>query len=117
MDYKKITIFAGHYGSGKTNLAVNYAFRLKDRYGKVAVADLDIVNPYFRTKDSAEQLKAANIRLITSEYANTNAEIRPFRPMRILFLTTPTCILFSMWAGMTGGHLPWAGIFHIKRTG
>ena len=75
MEYKRITIFAGHFGSGKTNLAVNYAFQLKKTYDKVAIADLDIVNPYFRTKDSEGKLMAAGIRLITSEYANTNAEI------------------------------------------
>lgn len=75
MEYKRITIFAGHFGSGKTNLAVNYAFQLKKIYDKVAIADLDIVNPYFRTKDSEGKLMAAGIRLITSEYANTNAEM------------------------------------------
>ena len=75
MEDKKITIFAGHYGSGKTNLAVNYALYLKKTYARVAIADLDIVNPYFRTKDSATILKAAGIRLITSEYANTNVDV------------------------------------------
>ena len=49
---KRITLFAGHYGSGKTNIAVNYALKLRQQGLEVAVADLDIVNPYFRTKDS-----------------------------------------------------------------
>ena len=50
---KRVTLFAGHYGSGKTNVALNFARQLKRTVPRVAVADLDIVNPYFRTKDSA----------------------------------------------------------------
>ena len=75
MDYKRITLIAGHYGSGKTNIAVNMAFDLKRRYDNVAIADLDIVNPYFRTKDSTEDFDALGIRLIASDYANTNVDI------------------------------------------
>ena len=75
MKFKRITILSGHYGSGKTNIAVNLAFDLKKLYNKVAIADIDIVNPYFRTKDSEEQLKNAGIRLICSEYANSNVDI------------------------------------------
>ena len=54
MDYKRILLFAGHYGSGKTNIAVNYALYLKEQGKDVVIADMDIVNPYFRTKDSWE---------------------------------------------------------------
>jgi len=75
MEHKRITIFAGHYGSGKTNLAVNFAFFLRGLHDRVAIADLDIVNPYFRTKDSEGILTAAGIRLITSDYSNTNADV------------------------------------------
>ena len=49
---KRITLFAGHYGSGKTNIAVNWAKHLKESGYKTSIVDLDIVNPYFRTKDS-----------------------------------------------------------------
>lgn len=75
MESKRITLFAGHYGSGKTNIAVNYALRLKTEYDKVVIADLDIVNPYFRSKDSEKQLEARGIHLISSEYANTNVDV------------------------------------------
>lgn len=81
MERKRITLLAGHYGSGKTNIAVNYALMLKSELDKegsdfrVAIADLDIVNPYFRTKDSADELEAAGIRLICSEYAGSNVDI------------------------------------------
>jgi hypothetical protein len=72
---KRITLLCGHYGSGKTNVAVNLALHLRRTRPRVAVADLDIVNPYFRTKDSREEFEHAGIRLICSEYANTNVDI------------------------------------------
>lgn len=75
MHYKRITLLCGHYGSGKTNIAVNMALDLKKQYENVAALDLDIVNPYFRTKDSSDLFEKAGIRLIVSEYANTNLDI------------------------------------------
>ncbi len=75
MDAKRITLFAGHYGSGKTNIAVNYALRLKENFENVSIADLDIVNPYFRTKDSTDMLADKGIHLISSEFANTNVDV------------------------------------------
>ena len=75
MNYKRLTLLCGHYGSGKTNVAVNMAFDLRNKYENVAVADLDIVNPYFRTKDSVKDFEERNIRLICSEYANSNLDI------------------------------------------
>jgi len=72
---KRITLFAGHYGSGKTNIAVNYALGLAEKGLAVTIADLDIVNPYFRTKDSMDQLEKAGVHLISSAYANTNVDV------------------------------------------
>lgn len=86
MEYKRVTLLCGHYGSGKTNIAVNMAFELKRRYENVAVADLDIVNPYFRTKDSAEEFRKNGIRLIVSEYANSNLDI-PALPQDMYAIT------------------------------
>ena len=85
-DFKRLTLLCGHYGSGKTNVAVNLAFYLKEQYNNVVVADLDIVNPYFRTKDSLEDFKARGIELICSEYANTNVDI-PALPANMYRLT------------------------------
>ena len=75
MNDKRLTLFAGHYGSGKTNIAVNYAIHLAKMGRKVCIADLDIVNPYFRTKDSEEDLKALGIELISPQYANSNVDL------------------------------------------
>lgn len=72
---KRVTLFSGHYGSGKTNIAVNYALGLKKEGLKTLIADLDIVNPYFRTRDSEEALKDAGVEIVVSSYANTNVDV------------------------------------------
>lgn len=73
--HRRVTLFAGHYGSGKTNLAVNWALALRASGAAVTVADMDIVNPYFRTKDSASLLADAGIRLISPAFANSNVDL------------------------------------------
>ena len=83
---KRLTILCGHYGSGKTNVAVNVATELKKTRDTVTVADLDIVNPYFRTKDSAAYFEQQGIRLICSAYANSNVDI-PALPQEMYALT------------------------------
>lgn len=75
MEHKRLTLFAGHYGSGKTNIAVNYALKLAGEGKDVVIADLDIVNPYFRTKDSAAVLEKAGVKLISPQFANTNVDL------------------------------------------
>ena len=75
MEHKRLTLFAGHYGSGKTNIAVNYALLLASEGKKVCIADLDIVNPYFRTKDSAKELERAGVELISPQFANSNVDL------------------------------------------
>lgn len=92
---KRLTLFCGHYGSGKTNIAVNAAVSLKEKFDNVALADLDIVNPYFRTKDSSEMLRKKGIRLICSNYANSNVDI-PALPQDMYAVTddkTLRCVL------------------------
>ncbi len=75
MNHKRVTLFAGHYGSGKTNIAVNYALHLASLGKKVCIADLDIVNPYFRTKDSQQELESAGVELISPHFANSNVDL------------------------------------------
>lgn len=86
MDFKRIVLLSGHYGSGKTNIAVNLALRMKAARGKVAIADIDIVNPYFRTKDSQAELEKAGIRLICSDFAGSNVDL-PALPQDVYAIT------------------------------
>ncbi|MCQ2440301.1 MAG: hypothetical protein MJ076_00195 [Clostridia bacterium] len=85
-NFKRITLLCGHYGSGKTNIAVNMAYELKKKYSNVAIADLDIVNPYFRTKDSIKEFEKRDIKLICSKYAGSNVDI-PALPQEMYALT------------------------------
>ena len=86
MQFKRITLLSGHYGSGKTNIVVNLARRLRASNENVAIADIDIVNPYFRTKDSQAELEKAGIRLISSPYAGSNVDL-PALPDEVYSIT------------------------------
>ena len=72
---KRLNIITGHYGSGKTEFAINLAISAKKCYNRSVIADLDIVNPYFRTNDAAQMLKKHGVELIASDYASTNVDI------------------------------------------
>lgn len=61
---KQITVIAGHYGSGKTEFAVNLAIAAAETE-KVILADLDIVNPYFCSREQEDRLKSAGVEIIT----------------------------------------------------
>ena len=98
MEHKRLTLFAGHYGSGKTNIAVNYALLLAREEKKVCIADLDIVNPYFRTKDSAAVLEQAGVTLISPQFANTNVDL-PALPAEAYRLVTDKSIYGIMDIG------------------
>lgn len=82
---KRVNLFCGHYGSGKTNIAINYAFFLKQQGHDVAIADIDIVNPYFRTKDSENELRSAGIDVISLPFANSNVDL-PALPAEVYAL-------------------------------
>ncbi|MFZ2537538.1 MAG: P-loop NTPase [Oscillospiraceae bacterium] len=75
INLKRISIITGHYGSGKTNIAVNMALDIKKSGKDVTIVDLDIVNPYFRTADFKQMLEEHGIKVITPTFANTNMDI------------------------------------------
>ena len=65
-------IITGHYGSGKTEVAVNLAFRFKREGNAVSIADLDIVNPYFCSRERKDEMRAQGIRVIVSKGADSD---------------------------------------------
>ena len=85
-NFKRLVLLCGHYGSGKTNVALNIAYDLKACGEDVAIADLDIVNPYFRTGDSRQLLAQRGIDLIISPYAGSNVDI-PALPQEMYQIT------------------------------
>ncbi|MCL2108361.1 MAG: cobalamin biosynthesis protein CobQ [Oscillospiraceae bacterium] len=72
---KDTVIIVGHYGSGKTNIAANLAVKLAEHGEAVTIADLDVVNPYFRTADFKELFAENHVRLIASKYANSALDV------------------------------------------
>ena len=82
-DPKRITVVTGHFGSGKTEFALNYALFLAESGKEVMMIDFDIVNPYYRTKDAEKYLNSRGIEVIAPEFANSNIET-PTLPPEIL---------------------------------
>lgn len=79
---KRIRIITGHYGSGKTEFAVNYVTALREQTeGKVAIADLDIVNVYFRSREKKEELEEKGIMVIAFQYRRSRRDV-PLFPVR-----------------------------------
>ena len=66
---KRICVIIGHYGSGKTNFAVDLAIKSADSGYKTNIVDLDIVNPYFRTADFKNMFENKGISMTSSVYA------------------------------------------------
>ena len=79
----RISIITGHYGTGKTEFAVNLALQLAACQKQVMLADLDIVNPYFRSRERKAVLENAGIRLVASSQACTDADV-PALPAELL---------------------------------
>ncbi|MEA5047931.1 MAG: hypothetical protein VB034_04890 [Eubacteriales bacterium] len=75
MKAKRVTILTGHYGSGKTSIAVAFSLSLHAEGNRVTICDLDIVNPYFRTTDHRRELEQNGVQLVTSPFAGSNLDI------------------------------------------
>lgn len=87
----KHTVITGHYGAGKTNIAVNLALNAaKNSQKKVFLIDADIVNPYFRSADNEDILKEAGVELIAPMSANTNLDI-PSMPATVARVFNTDC--------------------------
>ncbi|WP_400260383.1 nucleotide-binding protein [Candidatus Methanomassiliicoccus intestinalis] len=70
-----IKLICGHYGCGKTNLAINMALAAAARGSPVVLVDLDIVNPYFRSSDYRELLEKAGVQVIAPNFSHTNLDL------------------------------------------
>jgi hypothetical protein len=77
----RITIICGAYGSGKTEYAISYALGLaEDKFRKTALIDLDIVNPYFRSRDIADELAERGVTVISTEPGYENSDLPALSP-------------------------------------
>lgn len=99
---KKIIIISGHYGSGKTNVAVNLALTLAAGGKKVALVDLDIVNPYFRAADNRAELQARGVRCILPQFANTNVDVPTLPPQIHSAFASDETVIFDVGGDKDG---------------
>jgi len=72
---RRVTVFVGHFGSGKTEIALNGALELAASGSPLVLADLDVVKPYFRTRSARAILKAAGVELLAPTGANVHADL------------------------------------------
>lgn len=75
MSDRRIRVITGHYGSGKSEFAVNYAIALAKQGKKVCLVDLDIVNPYFRSREKEVELKELGVEVIASSIGGAAIDV------------------------------------------
>ena len=95
-------VLTGNYGSGKTELALNLAMQFSGQY-RTTLVDLDIVNPYFRSGEKAEEMRAAGVRMLMPTYAMTTVDI-PALPAEIqsVFEVPSDRVIFDVGGDDTG---------------
>lgn len=85
-----IVIICGNYGSGKTETAVNLAVNRRKQGIKVSIADLDLVNPYFRTREAKIPLESLGIQVILPEEKYMSADLPILSPAIAGIIKNPT---------------------------
>lgn len=111
-------IVTGHYGSGKTEFSVSLAMLLATAAkGKLAIVDLDIVNPYFRSREQREMLNKAGVAVYGSAFDyNATVEIPALGPDVRTPLEDPDCCVIVDAGGNDSGALV-LNQFHKYFTG
>ena len=79
----RVKAVVGHYGSGKTEIALNMALKMREHFPETALADMDVVNPFFRSAEQRQLLLDHGVEALNSSLALTAADI-PALPAEIL---------------------------------
>lgn len=80
-DDRRLTVISGAFGTGKTEVAINLALKLRaEGTQPVTLVDLDIVNLYFRSRQKAYELEQVGIRVISSVEGMENADLPALSP-------------------------------------
>ena len=103
ISFPRFTVLTGNYGSGKTELALNLAMGFAAAGKQTTLVDLDIVNPYFRSGEKAQEMKAAGVRMLMPTFALTTVDI-PALPAEIqsVFETPGDHVIFDVGGDDTG---------------
>ena len=105
-DPARITAIVGHFGSGKTEIAVNLALRSADRGRALVLADLDVVDPYFRSRECASLFQKRHVQLISSSEGAADADM-PSMPAEInrLFDDPSLCAVMDIGGDASGARV------------
>ena len=110
----KTYIITGYYGSGKTEFCLNFALDMRKKFnGEISIADLDIINPYFRSREKAEELKKYNIEVIGNSLSNNTGQDIPAVSLGFLSGTNDNKCLILDLAGSENGLNVLAGCYDI----
>ena len=114
----RFLVLTGNYGSGKTELSLNLALQFSHRF-KTTLVDLDIVNPYFRSGEKAEEMRQAGVRMLMPTYAMTTVDI-PALPAEIqsVFEVPSDKVIFDVGGDDTGAAAlgRYYPSFHARRS-
>jgi hypothetical protein len=102
---KRLTVICGAFGSGKTEFALSYAFSLKEKdpAQPVSVVDLDIVNPYFRSRDVAKALAGKGMKVVSSATGMEYSDIPALSPEIYGLLQNKACrVIFDVGGDPAG---------------
>jgi hypothetical protein len=103
--FKDIIIVCGHYGSGKTNFSINLALDLATQGRKVSLADLDIVNPYFRSTDYTDLLTSRGITVLGQTYAGSNVDLPSVVPQLSSVFDLPGTVVLDVGGDDAGAFI------------
>jgi len=103
---KRVTVFTGDYGSGKTEVAVNYTLALARRRQGVQIADLDLVNPYFRSREALALMERAGVRVVTPRGEHLTSELPILLPeVKGLLQTTEGAVVLDVGGDDAGARV------------
>ena len=122
---KRVTLLVGHFGSGKTEIALNGALDLAAAGERTTLADLDVVKPYFRSRSARAILSDAGIELLAPTGANVHADLPIIVPQirshlrdpnrRVMTSVRASSDRFRMWCRSTIPTVCWCSTSVVRR--
>ena len=101
----EVTVFYGLYGSGKSEVSINYALRLAEKGRAVTIVDLDAVTPYFRVRDVRERLLAAGVNVVSPKDSIRHADLPCCRGIRTVLLQGEGDVVVDVGGDPTGARV------------
>ncbi len=102
----KVLLFTGNFGSGKSEVAVNYALSLNERHPQTTIIDLDIIKPYFRCREATELLRRRGVRVVIPEGERRYADLPILVPeIKGLIQSPPGYTLLDVGGEDTGARV------------